>query len=487
MPNGDIDELDQVIEGPNDDLETYQPEETVRGKRAKRKAEKLTTGGDAPATAKTAKKKKPGYRVPALVERVWYEAGSVILRQLVALIGGDAHIVESIKQSKRLLEMELVSPDAFAEVFGGRADFLRMKRPELRKLAQKAGFKGLSSASLEKMQTDPGVRVLAYISIENYRFWRQAQEDELRASFSSGMLPDEPTWLEEIVNERKDVFLVYRQTLEGRLRLPHGITRSMPYMRGHDRLDYCRYPWRVYCYRASVAIRAASLWREFTRLPELDFGQIISERTDLRLSLDAEKSVRKDIWDRVDDLRKKWKEVGADLDAVLGDAGFRRAWPLTFSFLGGSGVKNATRSVQAAQTMMKYKDVSSVVNETAALSVYDKNKRLEQVIKAWREHNLEDVELLGVNMLATKYPVTKRYIDSGSWSLEIALEARLLMRDLKMEKEEEMSFLVQQLPRHSIGNHVYVCPCGYFAGMHKMELHLRKHLGKHKAMKTPIL
>lgn len=137
-PNGDVDELDQVIkdEGPDDDLETYQPEETVRSKRAKRKAEKLAAGDDAPAAATpankmkkrgnsgsqasgVAEKKKPTYRVPALVERVFFEAGSVILRQLVALIGGDqpssiddSHMVESIKQSKRLLEMELVAPDA---------------------------------------------------------------------------------------------------------------------------------------------------------------------------------------------------------------------------------------------------------------------------------------------------------------------------------------------------------------------------------------
>ena len=378
-PDGDVDELDQVIkdEGPDDDLETYQPEETVRSKRAKRKAEKLAAEDDDPAAATPAnkmkkrgnsgsqasgvtEKKKPTYRVPALVERVFFEAGSVILRQLVALIGGDqpssiddSHMVESIKQSKRLLEMELVAPDAFAEVFGGRADFLRMKRPELYKLAQKAGFKGLSSATLDKMRTDPGVKMLAYLSIENCRLWRDAEEDELRASFESGMLPDEPTWLEEVMNTSNDVCQVYRKTLEGSLRLPHDITTSMPCMRSYLTINV---GWRrsfdqlVYCYRGSVAIRAATLWREFTRMPELDLGKIVSGRDDLRRSLDA----------------------------------------------------------------------------------------------------------------------------------------RLRMRDEKLGEESmDYELIVEQLPRHpQQGNHVYVCPCGYYAGISKMKNHVEKNrgIGRHASL-----
>ena len=591
-PSGNVDELDQVIkdEGPEDDLETYQPEETVRSKRAKRKAEKLAAGDDAPAAATpankmkkkgnsgsqasgVAEKKKPTYRVPALVERVFFEAGSVILRQLVALIGGDqpssiddSHMVESIKQSKRLLEMELVAPDAFAEVFGGRADFLRMKRPELYKLAQKAGFKGLSSATLDKMRSDPGVKMLAYLSIENCCLWRDAEEDELRASFESGMLPDEPTWLEEVMNTSDDVCQVYRKTLEGNLRLPHDITTSMPCMRSYLTINV---GWRrsfdqlVYCYRGSVAIRAATLWREFTRMPELDLGKIVSERDDLRRSLNAEKDARKKALERAAALRKKWGKVGADLDAVLADPSSSKAWPCTFSYLRMGGEDSATKSVEAVQTMTKYpnivhdeasavrvhgrisrytklstafkqaglevpseldplsvldqehlnrartlldvswgyiggdskstppetvqaykawiqyKDVPTVSNETDALNLEAKHRRLELVIKAWKEHNLEDVELLGVNMPASKYLVTKRFIDGDSRvSLEDALDARLRMRDEKLGEElMDYELTVEQLPRHPQGNHVYVCPCGYYAGISKMRNHLEINRG----------
>jgi hypothetical protein len=684
-PNGDVDELDQVIkdEGPDDDLETYQPEETVRSKRAKRKAEKLAAGDDAPAAATpankmkkrgnsgsqasgVAEKKKPTYRVPALVERVFFEAGSVILRQLVALIGGDqpssiddSHMVESIKQSKRLLEMELVAPDAFAEVFGGRADFLRMKRPELYKLAQKAGFKGLSSATLDKMRSDPGVKMLAYLSIENCRLWRDAEEDELRASFESGMLPDEPTWLEEVMNTSNDVCQVYRKTLEGSLRLPHDITTSMPCMRSYLTINV---GWRrsfdqlVYCYRGSVAIRAATLWREFTRMPELDLGKIVSGRDDLRRSLNAEKDTRKKALQRAAALRKKWGKVGADLDAVLADPSSSKAWPCTFSYLRMGGEDSATKSVQAVQTMMKYpnivhdeasavrvhgkisrytelstafkqaglevpseldplsvldqehlnrarqlldvswryiggaskstppetvqaykawiqykdlptvsnetdawnieaqhsrhtklstafkqaglevpseldplsvldqehlnrarqlldvswwyiggaskstppgtvqaykawiqyKDLPTVSNETDAWNIEAKHRRLELVIKAWKEHNLEDVELLGVNMPASKYLVTKRFIDGDSRvSLEDALDARLRMRDEKLGEElMDYELTVEQLPRHRQGNHVYRCPCGYYAGISKMRNHLEKNrgIGRHASL-----
>ena len=598
-PNGDVDELDQVIkdEGPDDDLETYQPEETVRSKRAKRKAEKLAAGDDAPAAATpankmkkrgnsgsqasgVAEKKKPTYRVPALVERVFFEAGSVILRQLVALIGGDqpssiddSHMVESIKQSKRLLEMELVAPDAFAEVFGGRADFLRMKRPELYKLAQKAGFKGLSSATLDKMRSDPGVKMLAYLSIENCCLWRDAEEDELRASFESGMLPDEPTWLEEVMNTSNDVCQVYRKTLEGSLRLPHDITTSMPCMRSYLTINV---GWRrsfdqlVYCYRGSVAIRAATLWREFTRMPELDLGKIVSERDDLRRSLNAEKDARKKALERAAALRKKWGKVGADLDAVLADPSSSKAWPCTFSYLRMGGEDSATKSVQAVQTMTKYpnivhdeasavrvhgkismytelstafkqaglevpseldplsvldqehlnrarqlldvswgyiggaskstppgtvqaykawiqyKDLPTVSNETDAWNIEAKHRRLELVIKAWKEHNLEDVELLGVNMPASKYLVTKRFIDGDSRvSLEDALDARLRMRDEKLGEElMDYELTVEQLPRHRQGNHVYRCPCGYYAGISKMRNHLEKNrgIGRHASL-----
>jgi len=81
-------------------------------------------------------------------------------------------------------------------------------------------------------------------------------------------------------------------------------------------------------------------------------------------------------------------------------------------------------------------------------------------------------------MPASKYLVTKRFIDGDSRvSLEDALDARLRMRDEKLG-EESMAWelIVEQLPRHPQGNHVYVCPCGYYAGISKMRNHLEKRV-----------
>ena len=393
------------------------------------------------------------------------------------------------------------------------------------------------------------------------------------------------------MNTSDDVCQVYRKTLEGNLRLPHDITTSMPCMRSYLKINV---GWRrsfdqlVYCYRGSVAIRAATLWREFTRMPELDLGKIVSERDDLRQSLDAEKDARKKALERAAALRKKWGKVGADLDAVLADPSSSKAWPCTFSYLRMGGEDSATKSVEAVQAMTKYpnivhdeasalrvhgkisrytelstafkqaglevpseldprsvldqehlnrartlldvswgyiggmageisrevnrrgyiirrqlddhtsgaskstppetvqaykawiqyKDVPTVSNETDALNLEAKHRRLELVIKAWKEHNLEDVELLGVNMPASKYLVTKRFIDGDSLvSLEDALDARLRMRDEKLGKESmAWELIVEQLPRHPQGNHVYVCPCGYYAGISKMRNHLEKRV-----------
>ena len=575
--------MDWIIgEGPkDDDHELYEPEETVRGRRAKRKAEKLAARAVAPAKTKAktkattamreknedfdasgAGKKKLRDRVPAVVERAFYEAGSVILRQLVALVGDP---VESIRQSKRLLEMDLVSADAFAEVFGGRADFQRMKRGDLYRLAQAAGIKGLSSVSLEKMRVDAGIRVLAHLSIENYRLWRDAEERELLASFESGMLPGEPVWLEQAINENMGVFQAYRKTLEENLRLPRDITSSMKYEEGALEIHTS---WRrsffqtVYCYRGSVAMHAAVLWREFKRMPALDMEKIVSKRDDLRSSLDAEKRVLEEILGRADYLRGEWKKVGADLDAELSGGRFRETRPVSFLYLAKGPAGYASKSVLATRTRVTYnipdeeqalalvprlerfaelegalkkaklevppeldpfsdsehtsrvrKDLSmcwefiesrvglclkdavdahmawlqfrdrpDVVTEKDALALSRKLDRLEQVQQAWREHNLEDVDRLDVNMsdeIATKYPTTKRYVD-GKFSgaakdLESALKARLEMREKNLDAEPMSLIRIESLPRLPRQNHVYVCPCGYYAGQTKMKLHLKKN------------
>jgi hypothetical protein len=52
------------------------------------------------------------------------------------------------------------------------------------------------------------------------------------------------------------------------------------------------------------------------------------------------------------------------------------------------------------------------------------------------------------------------------------------MRDEKLGEElMDYELTVEQLPRHPQGNHVYVCPCGYYAGISKMRNHLEKNRG----------
>lgn len=89
---------------------------------------------------------------------------------------------------------------------------------------------------------------------------------------------------------------------------------------------------------------------------------------------------------------------------------------------------------------------------------------------------------MDVNMsdeIATKYPTTKRYVD-GKFSgaakdLESALKARLEMREKNLDAEPMSLIRIESLPRLPRQNHVYVCPCGYYAGQTKMKLHLKKN------------
>jgi hypothetical protein len=126
------------------------PEGTARlGKRAR--------PTDTPPSRAKAKTKKDQYW-EQLWERVWYEAGSVILGKLVVLSAG---VVPAIRCGKYLLEAGLVSGDAFAEVFGGRADLLRMRKPELVKLGMSAGIQGLST----KVRVVPCLSVGYWLSL----------------------------------------------------------------------------------------------------------------------------------------------------------------------------------------------------------------------------------------------------------------------------------------------------------------------------------
>ena len=575
----DVGDVGDVVAGEVGDEELYKPEETVRGKRAKRKVEKLAAGTGAASgtkptkrTKKTTKnteageaskavqKKRARYRVPDLVERAFYEAGSVILGQLSMLIGDT---LSSIRECKVLLDMGLVSGDAFAEVFGGRPDHLKMRKADLKRLVQSAGIRGLASGSLEEMRSDPRSRALAFLSVDNYHLWLNAEESELLASFKSSVLPGEPAWLESLINKRTDVFDVYRTALEKKLHVPKPILESMEYFTSCIQIST---GWRrsfeqtTYLYRASVAISVAVRWRAFKGLKELDISKIVSENSDMRSSLDTEGRVRKEILARADQVRKQWKKAGVNLDATLSSGHFPERFPVTEKFLLDGGADNLSKSVLAAQTRVKYNipdeqeasrfhakmtrftslsaallklkltvsseldpsadpadervskvrkeldvswpwvcggtgrvevavdahkawlefgNVPAVASEVCAM----KYARLEDVRREWRKHQLEDVDMLSINMtdeLAEKYGVTKDYIDGNlignAKSLASALNARLAMRDAKLDSECP-SLKIDDFPRQPGENHVYICPCGYRAGRFKMECHVRKNSG----------
>ena len=366
----DVGDVGDVVAGEVGDEELYKPEETVRGKRAKRKVEKLAAGTGAASGTKPTKrttknteageaskavqKKRARYRVPDLVERAFYEAGSVILGQLSMLIGDT---LSSIRECKVLLDMGLVSGDAFAEVFGGRPDHLKMRKADLKRLVQSAGIRGLASGSLEEMRSDPRSRALAFLSVDNYHLWLNAEESELLASFKSSVLPGEPAWLESLINKRTDVFDVYRTALEKKLHVPKPILESMEYFTSCIQIST---GWRrsfeqtTYLYRASVAISVAVRWRAFKGLKELDISKIVSENSDMRSSLDTEGRVRKEILARADQVRKQWKKAGVNLDATLSSGHFPERFPVTEKFLLDGGADNLSKSVLAAQTRVKY-------------------------------------------------------------------------------------------------------------------------------------
>ena len=322
--NGDVSEEDEGVEeapveeaagsdGSDVDMEledggSYEPEETVRDKRAKRKAEKGAVKSKSKAVAAADEQKptrKPTYRMPDLVERAWYQAGSVIIGQLRALIGDD---VEAIRQSKVLLEMDLVAPDAFSEVWGGRPDLMTLKKAELVKLGRAAGIKGLSKPLAEAREA---CKALRYLSANNYKLWRDAEEEEIREAVRQNVLPDQPLWLEKLINNDSSVYRVYKTAVKKSLRLTDDLLGEMRYKAGY------------YLYRASVAISVAVRWREFNGMDELDIGSVVREDDNFQESLNKEKKLREDLLDRVDLLRKEWEKAGAvaDLDEVLESGG----------------------------------------------------------------------------------------------------------------------------------------------------------------------
>lgn len=402
--NGDVTEEDEGVEeapveeaagsdGSDVDMEaedggSYEPEETARDKGAKRKAKKgaVKSKSKSKAVAAADEQKpmrKPTYCMPDLVERAWYQAGSVIIGQLRALIGDD---VEAIRQSKVLLEMDLVAPDAFAEVWGGRPDLMTLKKAELVKLGQASGIKGLSKP-LAKARG--ACKALRYLSAENYKLWRAAEEREIWKAARQNVLPDEPLWLEKLINADSSIYCVYKTAVKKSLRLPDDMLGVMRCVTSSIRMRGYRGYWyqTVYLYRASVAISVAVRWREFNGKDELDIGSVVREDDNFQESLNMEKKLREDIMGRVDLLRKEWKKAGAveDLDEVLESGGLDNGrYHHTKEFIASGETDQLQLAVKAMKAVKKWGNP----DERDALKTEERLGRFKTLSAAFKKNKL---------------------------------------------------------------------------------------------------
>ena len=334
--------------------EAEEPEETSRTKRARR--------GEVDEGLEPEKRKRrkvgderttPANRIPDLVERAWYQAGSVIIKHLRALIGDD---LEAIRQSKVLLEMDLVAPDAFAEVWGGRPDLMTLKKAELVKLGRAAGIKGLSKPLAEAREA---CKALRYLSANNYKLWRGAEEREMWKIARQNVLLDQPLWLEKLINSDSSVYRVREMAVKESLRLPDDLLYQMRYRTSYIRMRGYRGYWdqTVYLYRASVAISVAVRWREVNGKDELDIGSVVREDDNFQESLNKEKKLREDVLGRVDLLRKEWKKAGAvaDLDEVLESGGLDNGrYHHTKEFIEHGGNDRLQVAVKAMKAVKKW-------------------------------------------------------------------------------------------------------------------------------------
>ena len=145
---------------------------------------------------------------------------------------------------------------------------------------------------------------------------------------------------------------------------------------------------------------------------------------------------------------------------------------------------SANKAAAAHKAWLELREAPDVTCESEALGLQEKYARLAQVQQAWRHHGLDDVDQLSVDLsgeLAKKYPVTAMYINGDfTWAaktLESTIAARIKMRDKNLAAEPLGTLVLKDLPRQPGAKHVYVCPCGYFAGERKMTRHLHKNKG----------
>jgi len=301
-----------------------------------------------------------------LLEQAFYEAGPVILQQLLRLEGGQAM---KILTAKALLDLSLVTKDVFAEAFGGRfIDFDKINRSELSKLGTSAGLRGVSTMRVADLRRH--CSVLSYLSAANHRIWLEAAAD---AFVEEHMQLDRVASLPYIEEKIAGAFVVrnhqklMKTTLTGNgLRLPSQIADKL-------KRQYRKFPAALL---PSVAADTAIAWRSWSGLGEReidrnDFEQITTDKKTKEL-LQLEREIRTGISERLGNIPE---EYGVVLDPTSSaERKVQDQFDVTWRYLTGRdlGNKNETEIQFVLRVQKAWRELNTsglVWRESDALKV----------------------------------------------------------------------------------------------------------------------
>ena len=302
-----------------------------------------------------------------LLEQAFYEAGPVILQQLLRLEGGQAM---KILTAKALLDLNLVTKDVFAEAFGGRfIDFDKINRSELSKLGTSAGLRGVSTMRVADLRRH--CSVLSYLSAANHRIWLRAAAN---AFVEEHMQLDRVASLPYIEEKIAGAFVarnhhqrLMKTTLTGNgLRLPSQLADKL-------KRQYRKFPHALL---PSVAADTAIAWRSWSGLGEReidrnDFEQITTDKKTKEL-LQLEREIRTGISERLGNIPE---EYGLVLDPTSSaERKVQDQFDVTWRYLTGRDLGNENETeiqfVLRVQKAWRELNTSGLVrNESDALKV----------------------------------------------------------------------------------------------------------------------
>ena len=262
-----------------------------------------------------------------LLEQAFYEAGPVILRQLLLLEGGQ---LMKLMSAKALLDLNLVTKDVFAEAFGGRfIDFDKINRSELSKLATSAGLRGVSTMRVADLRRH--CSALSYLSAANHRIWLNAAADafvEEHMKLDRVVLPYIEGRIAAAFEGKTRSKLTKTALMGTGLRLPSQIA------------DKLKRQYRNYTTESllpSVAADTAIAWRSWSGLGEReidrnDFEQITTDRK-MKELLQTERKIRTCISERLGDIPE---EYGLVLDPTsVAERSVQDQFNVTWRYLTG--------------------------------------------------------------------------------------------------------------------------------------------------------